>query len=513
MAGFDVHRWLLLGGVGAMVLAGTTVGVSMASASPAGCAAAAEGGDWPGYGHDLSNTRTQPDETDLGPSQASTLAPVWTATVVSGSSTTSSAGASQLNSTPIVVDGCVFAGGTDGTEVALNADTGALVWRSPVLGDVSTAGGGGLIVGAAAVTGGNVIVPVNQSGGPFLVALSERTGHVVWTSAPIYNYPGANTNGSVVAYNGLVLLGFSPPEGDPNGQGGIAILSAANGKILDITDTVPKTDQSQGFAGGGVWSTPAIDPTTGFAYIGAGNPYDKQADDRNTNAILKMDLKPGPQFGRIVAAYKGNVDQYQAPELAQSPVCAASESTPLDTFPLDDPGCGQLDLDFGASPNLFTDKFGNLLVGDLQKSGYYHAAYADTMEGDWATPVGGPCALCNAASPAVAGGSVFAVGTPGGVAVALDGSSGSPQWASPVADGAHYGAVSTADGVAYTVDSLGALDAFDTSDGAPVLHLPLIASTQQVAAGLTSAGVAIARHTVYVEVGGDIVALQPNATP
>lgn len=511
----SVARWrLLVAGAAVLALvAGSAVGVSLASASGVACAGPASGGDWPSYGHDLSNTRAQPAETLIGASQASTLSPVWTATVVPGSSPASSAGIPQLQSTPVVVDGCVFAGGSNGQEVALNAATGALVWRSAVLGDPANAGLGGIIVGAPAVTGGLVIVPIDQSSSPFLVGLSEKTGRLVWKSAPISTYPGAYTNGSVAAYDGMVLLGFSPPEGDPNGQGGTAILSRATGRVLDITNTVPKADQSQGFSGGGIWSTPAIDPQTGSAYIGAGNPYNKQADDRNTNAILKMDLQPGPLFGHIVAAYKGNVDQYEAPELTQTPVCAQSQNTPLDTFPLDDPACGQFDLDFGASPNLFTDKFGHLLVGDLQKSGYYHAAYADTMEGAWRTPIGGPCAVCNADSTAVAGGSVFAVGTPGGIAAALDQSTGNPQWVSPVGDAAHYGSVSYADGVVYTIDSLGALDAFDASTGAPLLHLPLAASTQQLAAGLTSAGVAIARHTVYVEVGGDIVALQPSALP
>src|SRR5207249_4766662 len=62
-------------------------------------------------------------------------------------------------------------------------------------------------------------------------------------------------------------------------------------------------------------------------------------------------------FGRIVGSYKGNVDQYygELQAVSQSPICAASEKTPLgDKQPFDNPACGQLDLDFGASPNVFT---------------------------------------------------------------------------------------------------------------------------------------------------------------
>jgi len=80
------------------------------------------------------------------------------------------------------------------------------------------------------------------------------------------------------------------------------------------------------------------------------------------------------------------------------------------------------------------------------------------------------------------------------------------RWAGPVGDGVHYGSVSTADGVVYTLDSLGCLDAFDASTGVPLLHRPVSVDSGQLAAGLTSSGVAIARHTVYVEAGNAVVA-------
>ena len=470
----------------------------------AGCAGPAGGGDWLSYGHDLSNSRTQPAETNLGASAVPSLSAVWS-TSVAPTDPASGSGATELNGTPIVADGCVFVAGGDGHVTALNADTGKPVWTT-LLGDPSTAGLGGLLVGSVAVEAGRVFVLVSQTNAPYAEALDEATGHQVWRSAPVSTFPGSYTNANPVVFNGLLLFGFSPPEGDPKGQGGLAILSERDGHLLHLTQTIPPSDQAKGFAGGGIWSAPAVDPATGFAYVAAGNPYSKQMEHRNTNAILKLDLNRGPDFGRVVAAYKGNVDQYELGQLTQTPVCASSEGTPLDTFPLDDPGCGQLDLDFGASPNLFTDGSGNLLVGDLQKSGYYHAASADTMERAWATPIGGPCAFCNADSAAVGGGSVFAVGTPGGVMTSLAQRTGLLNWASPVGDGAHYGSVTLADGVVYTVDTLGFLDAFDAGSGLPLMHRPISADSGAPIAGLTSAGVAVARHTVFVEAGSSVVA-------
>ncbi len=506
----------VLGWTTALVAAAMCVGtgaVAYAARGPAAarCARPAGGGEWRSYGHDDANTRTQPAERSIGASAAPTLTPVWAATVAPSSvSAGSGVPAAALNGTPIVADGCVFAGGSDGHVVALNADTGSLVWRSGQLGNPNAVGLGGLVAGSVVVDRGRVLVLVNQSGGPFAVALDERTGRQVWKSRPVSTYPGSYTNANPLVYDRTLIFGFSVPEGDPKGQGGFALLSTDDGRVEVVTDTIPRTDQARGYAGGGIWTAPAVDGSTGYAYLGAGNPSSKQMEHRNTNAILKVDMHRGPRFGRIVAAYKGNVDQYEASQLTHTPVCAASEDTPLDTFPLDDPACGQLDLDFGATPNLFRDAHGHELVGDLQKSGYYHAAYADTMKRAWAAPIGAPCALCNADSAAVAGGAIYAVGTPGGLMAALDQGTGQLRWGAPVADGVHYGSVSTADGVVYTLDSLGFLDAFDATSGAPLLRRPVSADARQPVAGITSAGVAVARHTVYVEAGGSLIAYRPT---
>jgi hypothetical protein len=89
--------------------------------------------------------------------------------------------------------------------------------------------------------------------------------------------------------------------------------------------------------------------------LGAGNPNSKTKQYKTTDAILKIDLNPARStFGQIVASYEGNVDQYTTAlqQLSQSPACAASDN-PAVPYPLDDPACGQLDLDFGASANLF----------------------------------------------------------------------------------------------------------------------------------------------------------------
>src|SRR6202030_2787628 len=147
------------------------------------------------------------------------------------------------------------------------------------------------------------------------------------------------------------------------------------------------------------------DAKTKYAYWGSGNPNSKEKQYRTTDAIVKIDVNPArATFGQIVASYEGNVDQYTSTlqELSRSPACEATASEVPD--PLDDPVCGQLDLDFGAAANLFTTADGTKVVGDLQKSGVYHVANAKTMTPVWSTLLGASCAPCNAASAAFDGG-------------------------------------------------------------------------------------------------------------
>jgi outer membrane protein assembly factor BamB len=297
-------------------------------------------------------------------------------------------------------------------------------------------------------------------------------------------------------HNDVLVFGYSPPEGEDGGQGGVALLDVRSGAILANVPTVSPSDQAQGDAGGGIWSTAAFD-NDGYAYVGAGNPFSKTQQAKTTDAILKIDVSPGrATFGQIVAAHQGEVDQYSdtLQQLSQSPACAASDTGM--TWPLDDPACGQLDLDFGASPNLFPDGRGGLVVGDLQKSGLYHAVNTADMTAAWQTLVGASCAACNAASTAYDGHAVYVIGTPGAVLWALDPTNGSERWATPVADGAHYQALSTAEGVVYTVDGNGFLDAWAASDGTPLLKEPMAADAGAPVGGLTSTGVAIADGTV-----------------
>src|SRR5881227_1085049 len=65
----------LLVGV-ALSLSGLAL-ASSASASAPCTTIPSGGGQWPMYGHDVANTRSQPEESGLAPSAAAGVAPLW----------------------------------------------------------------------------------------------------------------------------------------------------------------------------------------------------------------------------------------------------------------------------------------------------------------------------------------------------------------------------------------------------------------------------------------------------
>lgn len=457
-------------------------------------------GEWPLYGHDLTNSRNQPAERRIGVGNVSGLSAAW------AFSSASYGDESAFNTTPVVSGGCVFIGSAAGNLYALDAATGKLVWRRHLA--VPNVGFGGVIVGAAALSGPDVIWLVNQNNSPYAIALSRSSGAVRWRSKPFVSQSGYYTNASPTLARGMVVAGYSDPEGNDVGSGGFALLDARSGATIKVVPTISRSDQAHGYAGGGLWDTPAFDPATGYLYYGTGNPDSKTKQDPNTDAIIKVDLnrylsgstKPNPRFGEVIGRYPGNVDQYtnSFQAASQTPACTASDSSGA-PWPLDDPVCGQLDLDFGASPNLFRDASGTELVGDLQKAGVYHVANARTMAPEWHRVVGGPCAACNAGSAAFDGSSIDVVGTPGSTLFALARGDGAMNWSDPLGDGLHYESTSAANGVVYAVDGDGFLDAFDAVTGRLLLKHQLSADTgAPTGGGLTSNGVSIAEGEVLV---------------
>ena len=469
------------------------------AAEAATCAAPAHpGGDWPMYGQNHDNSRSQAAENVIGPENAGNLTAAWSFTPAD------TGGTGRMESTPVVAEGCVYFSTSSGFVYALNADTGELVWSKRLAETTRGQCCGGTIF-AATVHDGVVywgvaraqreIDPISGRIATFITALDSQTGQEIWKSAELALETGAYTNSSVVHYEGMIWLGISGPEiitprtGTPSDRpGGFVIVDAATGELIVRTRTVPAEEFAvRGDGGGSIWSTIAIDDE-GFGYAATGqpNPWVGSIQSDYTNSIVKIDMKrerdgaPNPGFGKIVGTFWG------------------------------DPDLGR-DVDFAGSPTLYRNAEGVRMVAGAQKSGNLHAGFASSdidtglvggrgMAHAWTFPLSGVgTPLFNFCSVANDGTNIYGGGAVPGQLWSVDGTTGIPNWVQPVDTRLGEAPVAYANGVVYYPGD-GVLYALDAATGAPLLERNL---DDDVGAdcGNVGGGVAIARNTVYAMCG------------
>ena len=467
-----------------------------ASAAPA-CAGSHTGGDWPSLNHDLSNTRHQDAEKKIGPSEAGALAPAWSFSIAD-------AGVAQgsLQSTPVISDGCVYVAVTTGWIFALNADTGKLVWKQHLKG-------ASLL--ALAVKYGNVYAfPYADKKGPRAIALDQKTGRVVWETPRLVPHETASSsmgqqpNLSPVLFDGMVFFSGSYAYGPVRVP--LYFLDAHTGRVIKRFSMLTEKERKKGFGCCAMWATPAIDLKHKIMYAATADSESFTKQYRYNQAIVKIDAdRRSPTFGKVLGAYKGVGERYiddRSPyNFDDSPLCTTFGGP-------DDPAggsstsssnsCAELDLDFGASPTLFTTDDGTQMVADLQKAGVYHAVKTKTMKGAWTRTLAPPSSLGNAGTGAWDGDSLF-VAPNGGNGYAFD-IAGIPMWAiHNLDDAARYQPLTVANGVLYTVTNAGTLLGLDSATGVPVLARAIAEDVGADACVTLGTGVAVARNTVYTQ--------------
>ena len=466
------------------------------------CAAPAPGGEWRIFGQDLKNTRAQPEEKAINASNALELEPSFVFD-------TTSQGSGAVQSTPVVADGCTYFGTTSGWVFALNAQTGDPVWKTQLsVGDPGLLCTG--VVGSTPVAEGRVFAIVSQSGSPYAVALDQRTGKVLWksvidTTQQVYNC------GSPQVFDGLVIAPFTGDQTGPANRGGYTIFDARTGRELAKSYTIPDNDFQAGYKGGGLWTTPAVDPDTKYAYAGTANPDAGTPEHQRTNSIIKIDVdRSRATFGQIVDSYKGNPDRYvEGLPAVPLPCDPDHRLSPYIRSVL----CAQMDLDFGASVNVLDGPDGRKRVAAMQKSGVFHMADADTMDRVWTSTIGPPVFYGNGSTAASDGKSLFVGSSPPGAMFSLDGSSGTPRWAMPIADVIHYQDVTYGNGLVFNNDAKGHLHIFRADTGALAGHRWIGGDTgKPIYAEEGNGSAALARNTLYVAASNFVVAYRNGAT-
>jgi len=344
---------------------------------------------WKIAGHDLDNSRSQPEERRIDQSNVDRLVAKWVFTT-----------GADVSATPTVSRDFVYFPDWAGNLFAVRADTGELLWSRKIseyngrpnsMSRVSPA-----IFEDLLILGDNVLTSELHNGA-HMMGIDRATGALRWITQ-VDDHQTARITASAVVADNRVFVGVSSNEeglaANPaypccTFRGSVVSLNARTGELLWRTFTVPDNGGlTGGYSGNAVWGPAAVDRRRGTIYIGTGNNYDVPAsvkacqqraiDEGNPRArcaapddyfdsMLSLDQRTGAiRWARMLYGYDAwTVACLSAPVGVNCPSPAGP------------------DYDFGSGPNLLDD-----IVGIGQKSGIYWALNPRNGRIVWSTIVG-----------------------------------------------------------------------------------------------------------------------------
>jgi alcohol dehydrogenase (cytochrome c) len=289
----------------------------------------------------------------------------------------------SFQSGPLVIGDSLFVTTATST-YALNAATGKLLWSQKY--EPKSMGLGTGIRGAAYADGRL------YRGTPdaHLIALDAKTGKVVWDVAAFDASKGEYIAAAPIVWEGRIFLGNA--GSDVGGIGHIRAFDVQDGRRLWNLDVVPTSGAGSDTwpsspdkvrAGGGMYSSYALDTTDGSLYVPTGNPGPdfapsyRPGDNLYTSSVLRLDARTGALRGlhQLVR------NDYH-------------------------------DWDLAASPILFTSRAGHKMVAVGGKNGYLYGLDHELKSVAYQVPV---TTMENVDAPLTAQGTRFCPGTQGGV--------------------------------------------------------------------------------------------------
>jgi alcohol dehydrogenase (cytochrome c) len=210
----------------------------------------------------------------------------------------------SAEATPIVYNGVMYMVTGNDDAFALDATTGQQLWeyQSHIDQTINTACCGWDNRGLA--IGGGLVYDAQLDGN--LVALNQQTGGVVW-KVPVFNWKeGVTLTSAPLYYNGVVYVGST--GGEFGFRGSITAYNATNGNFLWRFFTVPQPGDiggqtwaagPLGVATGGatVWNTPSVDPAQNMIVFTTGNaaPWSSRGPGLNlfTSSFVALNASTG----------------------------------------------------------------------------------------------------------------------------------------------------------------------------------------------------------------------------
>lgn len=209
----------------------------------------------------------------------------------------------NLEVSPIVANGVMFATESRDGVVALDAKTGEVIWtyRRPVPDQLPLCCG--MPNRGVAVLGQTVFVATIDS---YLVALDANTGKQRWIAKVADYRDGYTMTGAPLALGDRVVVGVA--GGEFGIRGFLAAYEPANGQLLWKFNTVPGPGEAghdtwagDSWKSGGAptWTVGAYDPQVDVIFWGTGNPAPnfqakaREGDNLYSNSAVAIDAKTG----------------------------------------------------------------------------------------------------------------------------------------------------------------------------------------------------------------------------
>jgi alcohol dehydrogenase (cytochrome c) len=220
----------------------------------------------------------------------------------------------SFEAAPIVVDGVMYVSGWDGWVWCLDARTGQELWRHKHAIPYDTSLCCGNVNRGVAVAKGKVFVVTLNA---HVLALDAETGKLVWDSTYGDVRAGESATVAPLVVKDLVIVGSS--GGEFGVRGHLDAFELDTGRRVWRTYTVPKPGEpgsdtwpAEGEAwargGGNCWVTGTYDPDLNLMYWGTGNPapdFDgavREGDNLYTDSVIAVD----PDNGQIRWHYQYN---------------------------------------------------------------------------------------------------------------------------------------------------------------------------------------------------------------
>jgi hypothetical protein len=413
-------------------------------------------GDWPTYGHDVSRTGFNPDETTISASNVNDLVQRWQANLGGGSSPSSGA--------PSVSNGKVFAGSSIATGnnfFAYDAVEGGRLWGA----NLHYNGCFSLGIGATSAISGT-IVSVGGGDSAFY-GLNTETGEIVWRNAMDLGSSAFPWASPLLAYD-RSYLGMASCADNPSVRGEVRAVDMFFGTPVASVTFVPTANR-----GAGVWNSPALSPDGSIMAVATGEDY---------------------------GGYNG---PYNRAIVALDPIT-------LQILGSDQRGATGGDQDFGTTPVIFHDNQSRVLVGANHKNGTFYAYVLNNVSAGpiWQRSTGTAVGMMPAYDPTFGdGGTLFIAG--GSRIMAVDPATGLDRWPL-VTVGTMHGNMALANGLIFVNVSGTGLRILNESNGA-VLRTIVPTGT-----GTSYSGVAVSNGFIYWLSGANLNAwslpANPNAT-